>query len=106
MGEPIKDGGPAFPVSLGSQADQYSCGPGLSLRDYFAAKADQPGVLEIITAAGLRCEDNFWVVRVNGTKIKFTEWYEAMSQAERFALQAKVRFQLADAMLAAREVQP
>lgn len=34
-----KNGGPAFPVALGSQPGQYACSSGMSVRDYFAAKA-------------------------------------------------------------------
>jgi hypothetical protein len=34
-----EDGGPAFPVTIGSQNDQYLCGPGMSLRDWFAGQA-------------------------------------------------------------------
>lgn len=34
-----KDGGPAFPVALGSQPDQHLCATGMSLRDYFAGQA-------------------------------------------------------------------
>jgi hypothetical protein len=33
-------GGPAFPVTSDNYADSY-CGEGLSIRDYFAAKAMQ-----------------------------------------------------------------
>jgi hypothetical protein len=72
---------------------------GMSLRDYFAIHGDQPGVLEIASAAGLRSEDNFWVIGADGKKQKFNDWYHALSQHERFELQAKVRYQLADAMM-------
>lgn len=34
-----KDGGAAFPVAMGSLGDQYDCGPGMSLRDWFAGQA-------------------------------------------------------------------
>lgn len=33
------DGGPAYPVSLGDQHDQYFASQGMSLRDYFAGQA-------------------------------------------------------------------
>lgn len=88
------DDTPVFPTSIFGD---------LSIRDYFAAHCDQPGVLEIATAAGLRCEDNFWVVDSNGERQKFNVWYEALSQRVRFELQATVRFQMADAMLAVRK---
>ena len=35
----IDDGGPAFPVSLGSLHDQYFASHGMSLRDWFAGQA-------------------------------------------------------------------
>lgn len=34
----LKDGGPAFPVTDDNCANKY-CGQGMTLRDYFAAKA-------------------------------------------------------------------
>ncbi len=34
-----KDGGPAYPVRIGSQHDQYLASTGMSIRDYFAAAA-------------------------------------------------------------------
>lgn len=35
----FKDGGPAFPVTIGAQHDQYFASAGMSLRDYFAGQA-------------------------------------------------------------------
>lgn len=32
------DGGPAFPVGMNTQHNQYACAVGMSLRDYFAAQ--------------------------------------------------------------------
>lgn len=75
-------------------------GGDLRKREYFALHADQPGVLEIITAAGHKCVMNHWVDFGDGTpRQTFNDWYEALSQRERFALQAKVRVQMADALL-------
>jgi hypothetical protein len=34
-----EDGGPAFPVEMGSQANQYFSSQGMSLRDWFAGQA-------------------------------------------------------------------
>lgn len=81
---------------------------GLTKREYFAVFADQPGVAEIVTAAGLHCTDNFWVWKDADTKIgSFTDWWSKLSNTERFALSSKVRVQQADALLAAlKEVQP
>ena len=33
------DGGPAYPVPLGSQHNQHACAVGMSLRDWFAGQA-------------------------------------------------------------------
>ena len=95
----IDHGGSAFPVE--GHGTLYP-DAGMSLRDYFAVHSDQPGVLEIASAAGLHCEDNFWIIKPDGEKVKFNSWYEALPQDQRFALQAKVRFQIADAMIKAR----
>lgn len=32
------DGGPAFPVGMNTQHNQYACAVGMSLRDYFAGQ--------------------------------------------------------------------
>lgn len=67
----INDGGPAFPAS-------YPCGPsGMTLRDYFAAKALQP-MLGATAKPGMSTE-----------------------RAARIVAQAA--YEMADAMLAARE---
>lgn len=95
------DGGPAFPVP-GLHADESFNGMGM--RDYFAAKAIQPGVQELATAAGLVCPDGISIWSDGETRIgNFNEWWRGMSNEERFALVAKVKFQEADAMIAARE---
>jgi hypothetical protein len=75
---------------------------GLTKRELFAVFSTQPGVAEIVTAAGLHCQDNFWVWKDADTKIgSFTDWWAKMSNEERFALSSKVRVQEADALLAA-----
>ena len=75
---------------------------GLTKREYFAIHCDQPGVSELVTAAGLICPDNWSVWRDKDTKLgTFTEWYAKLTNAERFELYAKVRVQIADAMCSA-----
>jgi hypothetical protein len=74
-----------------------------SMRDYFAAKADQPTVQEIVTAAGLHSPDNYTVWIDGETQIgTVIQWWGTLTNESRFALAAKVRFQYADAMLADR----
>lgn len=70
MMEKINDGGPAFPIG----STPYEWGNGMTLRDYFAAKALQ------------------------GIESNPDKSYEPKHLAER-------AFLIADAMLAAREVQ-
>lgn len=78
-------------------------GYGLTKREWLATFATQPGVSEIVAAAGLICPDNFNVWN-NTEKIgTFNDWWAKMSNEERFALSSKVRVQQADALLAALE---
>lgn len=77
--------------------------PGMTLRDYFAIHADQPGEAEIVAAAGLCRNKQGWITCEDGEKRGFNEWYSGLSNEYRFSLYAKVRFQLADAMLAERD---
>ena len=70
----IKDGGPAFPIVVGDQMTQ-----GMTLRDYFAAKAMQGYVLTDAL--------------VNDTDTQ-QAWID---------LTAKTSYQMADAMIKARE---
>lgn len=90
-----KDGGPAFPMS-----DYY--GTGLSIRDYFAVHADQPGYAEIVSHAGLTYGSN-QVWKDAQTSIgTFDSWWRDLPNSERFRLSAEVRYAMADAMLKAR----
>ena len=76
----IKDGGPAFPFEeKDGNGRHYNSHPGMSLRDYFAANATSDDV-ESARFAG-ESTDSIEVI-------------------------CRVRFRFADAMLAAREVQP
>lgn len=97
---------PAFPSQPLDGSGNPACAPniGLSKRELFAALSTQPGVSEIVTAAGLHCPDNFTVWKDAETKIgTFSDWWAKMSNEERFALSSKVRVQQADALLAALE---
>lgn len=96
------DGGPAFPhVHVRDGRPAEIC-DGLSLRDYFAAKATQPGVSEIITAAGLREANDGKVICEDGCERTFNFWWRGLTNEYRFQLAAKVRYQEADAMIAER----
>lgn len=76
---------------------------GMTLREYFAAHADQPGVSEIVSMAGHRT-DGYWVEFSDGReKQKFNDWWNDLPLPERCSLSARVRFALADAMAAAGE---
>lgn len=78
---------------------------GLTKRELFAVFGDQPGVAEIVTAAGFHSPDGFSVWRDKETKIgTFTDWWSKLSNRERFALSSKVRMEQADALLSALNV--
>lgn len=99
MSEAKKDGGPAFPVSTASKG-QDDCGPyghqdsnttwqfpGLTVRDYFAAKA----------LVGLIAEPQW---REGGYSLVYVLGSQTKDDAENYATAA---YKLADAMLKARE---
>lgn len=93
---------PAYP-HLAQSADSYEAVQhcGLTKRELFAMHATQPGVSEIVTAAGLHCPDNFSVWHDADTRIgSFNEWWSKLTNEERFALSSKVKVQQADALLA------
>lgn len=110
-----KSESPAFPGEWWNHGDLNATAPdgqivppdggvrmtGLTKREYFAIHADQPGVAEIVRAAGLHSPDNFYVWKDAETKVgNFNEWYSALPDAERFRLWARVRVQMADALIA------
>lgn len=95
---------PAFPTSVqrGQNGEYWTEDEGgMTKREYFAVMATQPGVSEIVTAAGLHCPDNFSVWKDAETRIgHFNDWWSKLSNEERFRLTAVVRIQQADALLA------
>jgi|GEM_PF-1201965 len=94
----VEDGGPAF----GHGNHEQGGHSGMSLRDYFAVHADQPGYAEIVSHAGLTYGSN-QVWRDAQTSIgTFDSWWRDLPNEERFRLSAGVRYAMADAMLAAR----
>ena len=96
----MKDGGPAFP-SGPLVCPEY----GMTLRDYFAVHADQPGRLEITAAANVQVKDYSSITRDDPRWDKlptWDNWFNSLSQDHRYELYAKVRFQIADAMLKER----
>lgn len=85
MSAQIKDGGPAFPVPDSDSRGYVECNHiGMTLRDYFAAKAMASFILG---SSGKHFGDS-----EDGMKMCATTAY--------------VSYAMADAMLAAREVQP
>jgi hypothetical protein len=74
----------------------------MTLRDYFAIHGDQPGVAEIVSTAGLTyASHRVW--KDSQTNLgSFDDWYNSLPQLERLALYARVRYAIADAMLAER----
>jgi len=75
---------------------------GMTLRDYFAVHADQPGVSEIVSMAGGETDGFYVMFSAGGTKYKFTEWWNGLPLEDRLELSARVRYAMADAMLAER----
>lgn len=105
MTKKIEDGGPAFPTipTYDSQGYPSQESEGLSVRDYFAVHADQPGYAEIVTHAGLTYGSN-QVWKDAQTSIgTFDSWWRDLPNSERFRLSAEVRYAMADAMIAARK---
>ena len=84
MSEKIETGGPAFPTNYRHRAND----PGMTLRDYFAAKAMQGVVSSIAT------EDDYRRLsgHASASGLTVSEWI------------ARDAFKQADAMLKAREV--
>ena len=75
---------------------------GMSLRDYFAVHADQPGVSELVAMAGGETDGFHVKFTRDCTPMKFNDWWNGLPLADRLDLSARVRFAMADAMLANR----
>lgn len=95
----------AFPFPEVRDAD--GCGimegsNGMTLRDYFAVHADQPGVSEIVSMAGGETDGFRVKFSDGGTEYKFNEWWNDLPLVDRLDLSARVRYAMADAMLTAR----
>ena len=101
----IDDGGPAFPTIPSYDDAGYPSqdADGLSIRDYFAVHADQPGYAEIVSHAGLTYGSNQVWKDAQTSVGTFDSWWRDLPNSERFRLSAEVRYAMADAMLAARK---
>jgi hypothetical protein len=99
----MSDNPPAFPLRGVDNHGFYTPDQiGMTLRDYFAVHADQPGVSEIVSAAGLRTDGYYVLFGDGGDKQPFNEWWNNIPLHERLELSAIVRFAIADAMLKER----
>ena len=99
----MADNPPAFPCAIPEL--HVMAESGMSLRDYFAVHADQPGVTEIVSMAGGET-DGFWVALFpGGARVRFNDWWSDLPLSDRLDLSARVRYAMADAMLAARQLQ-
>lgn len=110
----IDDGGPAFPRSpyVGEDAhcmvpdDSFTKGhPGMTLLDYFAGQAPEPGIQELAHVMGIPDDTpRERHDKPTGWKGKCVrEVYEAMTGEEKFTLCAKYKYTHAAAMLAERK---
>lgn len=84
----MDDGGPAFPVELGSQHDQYFGSKGMSLRDWFAAHCPDEEVPKL-TVGDVR------------KRFGFTDDFGSPEQWR--LLRCEARYAFADAMMEARK---
>lgn len=100
----MSDNPPAFPYDEKSgDGSHWHSHPGMSLRDWFASQADQPGVSEIVAMAGGQTDGFHVKFSPDGTEYKFNEWWKDLPLTDRLELAARVRFAYADAMLAERQ---
>lgn len=99
----IDDGGPAFPTKEYIGHEERWDHVGMSMRDYFAVHADQPGIAEIVSMYGLTYSANqVWSDEITSLGT-FDAWWRSIPNEERFRLSARVRYAMADAMIAARK---
>lgn len=101
----IEDGGPAYPST--EEHPNYDFPMhyfGMSLRDYFAVHASQPGAAEIATMAGLTYSAMQIWSDASTSLGTFDKWWRDLPADERFDLCARVRYAEADAMIRARQM--
>jgi hypothetical protein len=115
------DGGPAFPVECSFTKGEVFAGmqtgnntgwvTGVSVRDYFASHADQPGTNEAYQMAG--CPEHVippderipYPRPAEDKRIPVADWWSGLPLDEKYRLYAALRFKIADAMLAARSTE-
>lgn len=100
------DGGAAFPGIVIANPGEWAYGaPGMSLRDWFAANAPQPGWTEMLWAAGnpkgVRA-DRFGSAALNDGEVWGDQWFQALTLTERYRLYSICNYAYADAMLERR----
>lgn len=94
------DGGPAFPDP--ARAGGNCMGVGMTLRDYFATHSVQPGCGEVASMAGLVYRAGLVWADKDTSLGNFDSWFNALPLDERLSLFSRVKYAMADAMLAAR----
>lgn len=110
--EQVADGGSAFPIAPhldreGGADSFWTQYPerGMTVRDYFAIHADQPGQAEVVAEAGLTYSSGQVWAGPHTSLGSFNDWWQGLEQQVRFDLYARVRYRMADAMLRARTQQ-
>jgi hypothetical protein len=96
---------PAFPIHGGLHEHQFC---GMDLRDYFAIHGEEPSQAELLASAGLvQGADGIYAEADSANVVfkSFYDWFHRLPVDARFAMCAKVRYLMADAMLAARTQQ-
>ncbi|AQS61749.1 hypothetical protein A8L48_22700 [Rhizobium rhizogenes] len=71
-------------------------------RDYAAIHADQPGIAEIVSMAGLTYSAGQVWSDEQTSLGGFEIWWRSIPNSERFMLSARVRYAMADALLAVK----
>lgn len=77
---------------------------GMEMRDYFAVHADQPGVSEIVAAAGMVHSGGRVWSNEEVDLGSFNVWWDTLPLVRRLELSAMVRYAMADAMLRVRQM--
>lgn len=75
---------------------------GMSHRDYAAIHVDQPGTAEIVSMAGFTYSDGQVWSDGQTSLGPFESWWRSIPNSERFMLLARVRYAMADAILAVK----